>query len=80
MPPTALSGEEHGALTRCLRAFFERNRYVRDHAAGLAVKIGRAEDDVRAVAEGLCAAGILVQENCQGMTVFHEARQEQSHA
>lgn len=79
-PPPALSAEEHRALTRCLRAFFERNRYVRDHAAGLAVKIGRAEDDVRAVAESLCAAGVLVQEVCQGMTVFHEARQEASHA
>lgn len=79
-PPSALSSEEHRTLTRCLRAFFERNRYVRDHAAGLAVKIGRAEDDVRTVAEGLCAAGVLVQEDCQGMTVFHEARQEQSHA
>ena len=77
---TALSGEESRALTRCLRAFFERNRYVRDHAAGLAVKIGRAEDDVRAVAESLCSAGVLVQEVCQGMTVFHEARQEASHA
>lgn len=79
-PASALSGEEHRALTRCLRAFFERNRSVRDHAAGLAVKIGRAADDVRAVAEGLCAAGVLVQEDCHGMTIFHEARQEQSHA
>jgi len=78
--PPALSGEESRALTRCLRAFFERNRYVRDHAAGLAVKIGRSEDDVRVVAEGLCAAGVLVQEVCQGMTIFHEARQEASHA
>ena len=78
--PAALSGEESRALTRCLREFFERNRYVRDHAAGLAVKIGRAEDDVRAVAESLCRAGVLVQEVCQGMTVFHEARQEASHA
>ena len=75
-----LSGEGSRALTRCLRAFFERNRYVRDHAAGLAVKIGRAEDDVRSVAESLCSAGVLVQEVCQGMTVFHEARQEASHA
>ena len=78
--PAALSGEESRALTRCLREFFERNRYVRDHAAGLAVKIGRAEDDVRAVAESLCRAGVLVQEVCQGMTVFHEARQEAAHA
>ena len=78
--PPALSGEESRALTRCLREFFQRNRYVRDHAAGLAVKIGRAEDDVRAVAESLCSAGVLVREVCQGMTVFHEARQEAAHA
>ncbi len=78
--PPALSSEESHALARCLRAFFERNRYVRDHAGGLAVKIGRAEDDVRAVAESLCGAGILVKEVCQGITVFHQAKQEASHA
>lgn len=78
--PSALSSEESHALARCLRAFFERNRYVRDHAAGLAVKIGRAEDDVRAVAESLCGAGILVKEVCQGITIFHQAKQEGSHA
>jgi len=78
--PPALSSEESHALARCLRAFFERNRYVRDHAGGLAVKIGRAEDDVRAVAESLCRAGILVKEVCQGITVFHQAGQEASHA
>lgn len=80
LAPPALSSEESDALTRCLRAFFERNCYVRDHAGGLAVKIGRAEDDVRAVAESLCSAGILVKEICQGMTIFHQARQEASHA
>ena len=78
--PTALSNEENHALTRCLRAFFDKNRYVRDHAGGLAVKIGRAEDDVRAVAESLCAAGLLVKEVCQGITIFHQAKQEVSHA
>ncbi len=76
----ALSSEESHALARCLCAFFERNRYVRDHAGGLAVKIGRAEDDVRAVAESLCGAGILVKEVCQGITIFHQAKQEASHA
>jgi DNA-binding transcriptional MerR regulator len=78
--PPALSSEESHALARCLRAFFERNRYVRDHAGGLAVKIGRAEDDVRAVAESLCAAGVLVKEICQGIAIFHQAKQEASHA
>ena len=78
--PAALSSVESHALARCLRAFFETNRYVRDHAGGLAVKIGRAEDDVRVVAESLCGAGILVKEVCQGMTIFHQARREASHA
>jgi hypothetical protein len=78
--PPALSSEESHALARRLREFFERNRYVRDHAAGLAVKIGRAEDDVRVVAESLCAAGVLVKEVCQGITIFHQAKQEASHA
>lgn len=78
VPP--LSSEESQALARCLRAFFETNRYVRDHAGGLAVKIGRAEDDVRVVAESLCGAGFLVKRICQGMTVFHHAGQEASHA
>ena len=77
---TTLSSEESRALARCLRAFFETNRYVRDHAGGLAVKIGRAEDDVRVVAESLCSAGILVKQMCQGMTIFHQAKQEVSHA
>ena len=79
-PAPALSKEESHALARRLRAFFGTNRYVRDHAAGLAVKIGRAEEDVRAVAEDLCGAGVLVKEICQGMTIFHQARQEASHA
>jgi len=78
--PAALSSVESHALARCLRAFFETNRYVRDHAGGLAVKIGRAEDDVRVVAESLCGAGILVKEVCQGMAIFHQARREASHA
>lgn len=78
--PVALSSVESHALARCLRAFFETNRYVRDHAGGLAVKVGRAEDDVRVVAESLCGAGILVKEVCQGMTIFHQARREASHA
>lgn len=78
--PAALSSVESHALARCLRAFFETNRYVRDHAGGLAVKVGRAEDDVRVVAESLCGAGILVKEVCQGMTIFYQARREASHA
>lgn len=78
--PSVLSSEENHALTRCLCAFFDKNRCVRDHAGGLAVKIGRAEDDVRAVAESLCVAGLLVKEVCQGITVFHQAKQEVSHA
>ena len=75
-----LSNEDSHALARCLRLFFEKNRYVRDHAAGLAVKIGRAEDDVRAVAESLCGSGILIKQICQGMTIFHHANQEVSNA
>ena len=77
---SALSSEESRALARCLHAFFETNRYVRDHAGGLAVKIGRSEDDVRVVAESLCSAGILVKQMCQGITIFHQAQQETSHA
>lgn len=78
--PRTLPSEESQALAQCLCAFFERNRYVRDHAGGLAVKIGRAEDDVHTVAESLCRDGILVKEVCQGMTIFHQAKQEESHA
>ncbi len=58
---SSLPPEEADALARSLRAFFADNRHTRDHAAGLAVKLGRAEEDVRAVAERLCGAGLLVQ-------------------
>ncbi|MDQ2799639.1 MAG: MerR family transcriptional regulator [Armatimonadota bacterium] len=71
-----LSAEKAEALAGCLREFFQANRHVRGHAAGLAVKLGRAEEDVRVVAEALCRAGILAKNICQGMTIFQPAGQE----
>ncbi|MGI4791377.1 MAG: MerR family transcriptional regulator [Janthinobacterium lividum] len=63
------------ALSRSLVAFFQANCHTRDHAGGLAVKLGWAEEDVRVVADRLCASGILIQNFCQGMTIFQSAEQ-----
>lgn len=81
-PPLSLplSAEKAEALARTLRAFFEANRHVRDHVGGLAVKLGRAEEEVRTVAETLCRAGVLAKNICQGMTIFQPAVQETIHA
>lgn len=84
-PPDApesmpLPPEKAEALARCLREFFQANRHVRDHAAGLAVKLGRAEEDVRAVADELCQAGVLAKNSCHGMTIFQPAKQGATHA
>lgn len=76
LPAILLSAEKAEALAGCLREFFQANRHVRDHAAGLAVKLGRAEEDVRAVAETLCRGGFLAKSICQGMTIFQPAGQE----
>ena len=78
--PTALLPAPSAALSRSLIAFFQANPHTRDHAAGLAVKLGWAEDDLRAAAEKLCASGILVQKICQGMTIFHSAEWNVSYA
>lgn len=78
--PPALPPEKAEALAQSLREFFQANRHVRDHAAGLAVKLGRAEEDVQAVAESLCRAGALAKNICHGMTIFQPAGQEASRA
>ena len=75
-----LPPEKAEALARSLKEFFQANRHVRDHAAGLAVKLGRAEEDVRDVAEALCRAGVLAKNSCHGMTIFQPAGQEASRA
>lgn len=59
------------ALSRSLITFFADNSHTRDHAGGLAVKLGWEEDDVRRAAEKLCAAGVLIGHVCQGMTIFY---------
>ncbi len=60
-------------LRRSLIAFFAANSYTRDHAGGLAVKLGWAEDDVRVAADNLCLSGILSRDVHQEMTVFRSA-------
>ena len=59
------------AVLRSLTAFFAVNTHTRDHAGGLAVKLGWAEDDMRQAADSLCASGLLGRSVCRGMTVFH---------
>ncbi len=79
-PMVTPTPEETETITRSLRAFFHSNQYTRDHAAGLAVKLGHADEDVRVVAERLCATGVLVKSVCQGMSIFHQAGLEAAHA
>ena len=76
----ALPPDEADAIAQDLREFFDDNKFTRDHAAGLAVKLGRAEEDVRVVAERLCGLEFLVKTVCQGMTVFRQAGPEAVHA
>lgn len=66
------------ALAGSLLALFARNRHIRDNANGLATKLGRAEEDVRAVAESLCRTGALVKTAAQGEIVFRRASEEAS--
>lgn len=67
-PPSA----DLDALARGLRGFFEFNPHTRDHAGGLAVKLGRSEMDVRRAADHLCRAGFLRQSISQGMVIFRQ--------
>jgi DNA-binding transcriptional MerR regulator len=80
LPVSSLPTIEVQILSQSLRTLFERNRETRDHAGGLAVKLGRAEDDVRQAAEGLCEVGVLTKSVCQGMTIFHQIGREVSYA
>lgn len=83
LPPTVVSREaaalpasplpQAPAVSRSLAAFFAANAHTRDHAGGLAVKLGWAEDDLRRAADDLCASGLLACSVCQGMTVFRRA-------
>lgn len=68
------------AVARSLAAFFAVNPHTRDHAGGLAVKLGWAEDDLRQAADSLCESGLLSRSTCQGMTIFHPAEKEGVHA
>lgn len=77
--PPALSPADTAALMQSLDSFFAANRNTRDHAGGLAIKLGRSEGDVQCAAEALCAAGILMSIPCQGMTIFRRAGQERNH-
>lgn len=61
------------ALACGLRGFFEFNPHTRDHAGGLAIKLGRAEADVRRAAEQLCRSGFLDQSTCQGVAIFRQS-------
>lgn len=69
----SLSLSDAASLSKSLHAFFLANGRTRDHAGGLAIKLGRFEEDVQAAAEALCAAGILVSMPCAGMTVYRQA-------
>ena len=72
----SLSPSEAVSLSESLRAFFLANGRTRDHAGGLAIKLGRLEEDIRAAAEALCAAGVLVPMLCAGMTIYRQAGEE----
>lgn len=76
-PPSVASAAPPPAdldtLARGLRGFFEFNPHTRDHAGGLAVKLGRTETDVRRAAEHLCRAGFLHQSLCQGLVIFRHS-------
>ena len=71
---------QSSAVSRSLEAFFAANTHTRDHAGGLAVKLGWAEDDVRRAADALCASGLLACSVCQGLTVFRRAEKEAVYA
>lgn len=70
-PATALPLPENAdSLEAALIALFDRNRHVRDSAVGLALKLGRATDSVRSVADSLCARSILGKTRVQNEAVY----------
>ncbi len=73
VPDMPLPSADMDTLARGLRGFFEFNPHTRDHAGGLAVKLGRTETDVRRAAEHLCRAGFLRQSLCQGLVIFRHS-------
>lgn len=81
LPASAISPAsppDADALAGSLLALFSRNRHTRDSANGLATKLGRAEEDVRAVAESLCQTGALIKTVAQGDIVFRRGPEEKS--
>lgn len=70
---TSLSPSDAISLSQSLHSFFVANSKTRDHAGGLAIKLGRFEEDVQVAAEALCAAGILVSMACAGLMVYRWA-------
>jgi len=68
-----LSPSDAASLSESLQSFFRANGRTRDHAGGLAIKLGRLEDDVQVAAEALCSAGVLVPMLCAGMTIYRQA-------
>ena len=76
---SSLPAREVQVLLQNLQSLFDRNRETRDHAGGLAVKLGRTEEDVRLAADRLCEAGILISSVCQGMTIFHQGERKALH-
>lgn len=61
------------ALAQNLLALFHSNVRIRDNVSGLAMKLGRSENDVRAVAEQLCARGLLARSEAPGGLIFERA-------
>ena len=60
-------------LTQNLLSLFQSQAGVRDNISGLAAKLGRSEDDIRAVVEPLCARGLLAQKMTQGDIILEYA-------
>ena len=76
----SLSAGDAETLARSLCALFLSNRQTRDDSAGLSVKLGRAESDVRVAAESLCRSGVLLRSVCQDAVIFRYAGLEETHA
>ncbi len=77
--PPASTLSSTSVVAQSLTAFFAVNTHTRDHAGGLAVKLGWTEDDVRRAADSLCGSGLIGCSVCQGMTVFHRAEKGTRH-
>ncbi len=60
-------------LAQNLLSLFQSQAGARDNISGLAAKLGRSEDDIRAVIDPLCARGLLSQRMAQGDVVFEFA-------